>query len=44
MGSACLPEAFYELIQPFLPPEEEVGPLGGRPRIKHRVAESSDGP
>lgn len=30
MADACMPEKFYELALPILPPEKEVGPEGGR--------------
>jgi transposase len=32
-----MPEEFYELARPMLPPEKEIGPLGGRPPKGHRV-------
>jgi transposase len=35
MADACMPEKFYELALPMLPPEEEPGPAGGRPATKH---------
>lgn len=35
MADARMPERFYELAQPMLPAEKEVGPRGGRPRIGH---------
>ena len=38
MASAHLPDDFYELVAHHLPPENPVGPLGGRPRICHRIA------
>ena len=37
MADACLPERFYELARPMLPPEKEIGPRGGRPAKSHRV-------
>src|SRR5947209_7700344 len=37
MASATMPDAFYDLVQHHLPPEQPVGPRGGRPRIGHRV-------
>jgi len=37
MADACMPERFYELARPMLPPEKEIGPLGGRPPKSHRV-------
>ena len=36
MADACMPEEFYELARPMLPPEKEMGPLGGRPAKCHR--------
>ena len=38
MANACLPDAFYDLVAHHLPPEQPVGPQGGRPRIPHRIA------
>jgi len=38
MTTAHLPEGFYELVSHHLPPEQPVGPKGGRPRTPHRVA------
>jgi transposase len=38
MAHACLPEAFYDLVAHHLPPEQPVGPKGGRPSIPHRIA------
>lgn len=35
MADARMPEEFYELARPLLPPEKEVGPQGGRPSIGH---------
>jgi transposase len=32
-----MPEAFFETVAHHLPPEQPVGPKGGRPRIGHRV-------
>jgi len=37
MASARMPEEFYDLVSHHLPPEQPVGPKGGRPRIAHRV-------
>jgi transposase len=37
MAHAHMPEEFYELVSHHLPPEQPVGPRGGRPRIRHRV-------
>jgi transposase len=33
-----MPDAFYDLVAHHLPPEQPVGALGGRPRVRHRVA------
>jgi transposase len=38
MASATLPDEFYDTVAHHLPPEQPVGPRGGRPRIIHRVA------
>jgi transposase len=38
MADARLPDDFYDLLSHHLPPEQPVGPKGGRPRIPHRVA------
>lgn len=35
MADARMPEKFYELAQPLLPPEREPGPEGGRRSIGH---------
>jgi transposase len=32
-----MPEDFYRELEPHLPPEQPVGPKGGRPRTKHRT-------
>src|SRR3954470_10886358 len=32
-----MPDEFYDLVVHHLPPEQPVGPRGGRPRITHRV-------
>lgn len=37
MASGCMPDGFYDLVSHHLPPENPVGPQGGRPRIVHRV-------
>jgi transposase len=37
MAQACLPDAFYDLVAHHLPPEQPVGPKGGRPPILHRI-------
>jgi transposase len=33
-----MPEEFYDLLAHHLPPEQPVGPRGGRPRVTHRIA------
>jgi transposase len=35
---ARMPDEFYDLVAHHLPPEQPVGPTGGRPRIRHRIA------
>jgi transposase len=37
MAKAQMPEEFYEELVPHLPPEQPVGPQGGRPRITHWI-------
>src|SRR6185369_13849676 len=37
MADACMPVKCYELVHPMLPPEQEIGPQGGRPRTPHRT-------
>lgn len=37
MADARLPEAFYDLVCHHLPPEQPVGPQGGRPTIAQRI-------
>lgn len=32
-----MPDGFFELVAHHLPPERFVGPMGGRPRMGHRV-------
>jgi transposase len=36
MAIARMPDAFFDLAAHHLPPEQPVGPAGGRPPIKHR--------
>jgi transposase len=36
MAIARMPEAFYDLAAHHLPPEQAIGPTGGRPPIDHR--------
>ena len=37
MADSHMPKAFFETVSHHLPPEQPVGPLGGRPRVGHRV-------
>ncbi len=37
MATAHMPDAFYDLLSHHLPPEQPVGPRGGRPAIAHRI-------
>ena len=37
MTQAYIPDEFYDLVSHHLPPEQPVGPKGGRPPIGHRV-------
>src|SRR6201989_1712069 len=37
VASACMPEEFFDTVSHHLPPEQPVGPKGGRPRVGHRV-------
>src|SRR5690348_1508831 len=37
MASAHMPDEFFEAVAHHLPPEQPVGPKGGRPRVGHRV-------
>jgi transposase len=37
MASAHMPDDFYDLVSHHLPPEQPVGPAGGRPCLVHRV-------
>ena len=37
MADACMPEKYYELACPMLPPEKEIGPQGGRRPITHHT-------
>jgi len=37
MADACMPEEFYDLARPMLPPEKEIGPEGGRRPKSHHV-------
>ena len=37
MASAHMPEEFFDTVAHHLPPEQPVGPKGGRPRVGHRI-------
>jgi transposase len=37
MADACMPEEFFELARPMLPPEKNPGIQGGRPRAAHNT-------
>ena len=37
MPSAVMPPEFYAELEPLLPKEKPVGPLGGRPRVPHQT-------
>jgi transposase len=37
MADARMPDEFYDLVSHHLPPEQPVGPKGGRPPITHRI-------
>jgi transposase len=37
MANADMPQEFFEAVAHHLPPEQPVGPKGGRPRIGHRA-------
>ena len=37
MASACMPEEFFGTLAHHLPPEQPVGPKGGRPRVGHHA-------
>src|SRR5829696_3608338 len=38
VATATMPDEFYDVVAHHLPPEQPVGPRGGRPRVTHRVA------
>lgn len=38
MANGFIPDEFMELIEPLLPPDKPVGPLGGRPAIPNFTA------
>lgn len=35
MANARTPEEFFDIVSHHLPPEQPVGPEGGRPRVGH---------
>ena len=37
MATAHMPDEFFDAVAHHLPPERPVGPMGGRPRVGHRV-------
>lgn len=37
MANARMPDEFFEELEPHLPPEQPVGPQGGRPRVDNRT-------
>lgn len=37
MATAQMPDEFYDIVAHHLPPEQPIGPRGGRPRVGHRV-------
>ena len=37
MANARMPDEFFDTVAHHLPPEQPVGPKGGRPRVGHRV-------
>lgn len=37
MAASRMPDGFFELLEPHLPPEQPVGPQGGRPLVGHRT-------
>src|SRR5690606_11309614 len=43
MADARLPDDFYDLVAHHLPPEQPVGPKGGRPPIGHRFVLRASG-
>jgi transposase len=38
MATAHMPDEFFDAVAHHLPPEQPVGPRGGRPRVGHRTA------
>ena len=37
MAKAQMPDEFFDELEPYLPPEQPIGPSGGRPPIAHRI-------
>src|SRR5262245_2193147 len=37
MAQARMPDAFFDVAAHHLPPDQPVGPEGGRPPVRHRV-------
>jgi hypothetical protein len=37
MASARMPDEFFDTLAHHLPPEQPVGPKGGRPRVGHHT-------
>lgn len=37
MAKSRMPDEFFQELEPYLPPEEPVGPQGGRPRTEHKI-------
>lgn len=37
MASSRMPDEFMEVLEPLIPPDEPVGPSGGRPRVLNRI-------
>ena len=38
MATVYMPDEFFDAVAHHLPPEQPVGPKGGRPRVGHRTA------
>jgi transposase len=38
MASVRMPDEFFDIVAHHLPPDEPVGPGGGRPRVSNRTA------
>jgi transposase len=37
MAESFMPDDFFEVVESLLPPDELVGPAGGRPRVPNRI-------